>query len=475
MRPAARTAAASPSAVATPAAAPKPPPADSLLETARYRPIVFREIYPPPADPGLSFYGGAPVAPAGFAWPRADAGPLHFVMQWNCAELARLDPTGLLPREGALYLFCDLAWRAGLPFRFVHAAGPATGWTALAPPPDLGPLYGEEGAHCCPYASPHLPKAERGAPNLLPRWPFTPLVIDYPRVVHDDEDEDDGTGRIYWTERSGVGEALLAAQNSADSTPVEAVGPRPGGVARPFQAFPHDYAAARVVCAKAIEALRRPQYLSAYTFLPELDAEARLATAKLWLDEATAQFRAAARHPVRAAMTQAEADRLWSWIEKVAPTFDYGFPDLVETCVNVSLGIGSEGVGALPADFVARNARRHRLASETTRAEYEHEFIARSGLPREEAQKLWREKSEAKTLIEVRDVHAPTPNHMFGPPSYVQGDVEELIDDRLLLLELSTTQPIGFELGEGVLQFLIRPDDLRAGRFDRVELVQTGY
>jgi uncharacterized protein YwqG len=64
---------------------------------------------------------------------------------------------------------------------------------------------------------------------------------------------------------------------------------------------------------------------------------------------------------------------------------------------------------------------------------------------------------------------------MFGPPSYVQGDIEPYVQDWLLLLELSSRKPVGHEFGEGVLQFMIRPADLKERRFDRVKLVASAY
>jgi uncharacterized protein YwqG len=44
-----------------------------------------------------------------------------------------------------------------------------------------------------------------------------------------------------------------------------------------------------------------------------------------------------------------------------------------------------------------------------------------------------------------------------------------------LLLELSSNPGLAHYFGEGVLQFWIRPDDLAAQRFDRVELSTTAY
>jgi hypothetical protein len=64
---------------------------------------------------------------------------------------------------------------------------------------------------------------------------------------------------------------------------------------------------------------------------------------------------------------------------------------------------------------------------------------------------------------------------MFGPPSFVQGAVEEYLEEWVLLLELSSRRPIGLEFGEGVLQFMIRPADLRDKRFDKVQLIASAY
>jgi hypothetical protein len=57
----------------------------------------------------------------------------------------------------------------------------------------------------------------------------------------------------------------------------------------------------------------------------------------------------------------------------------------------------------------------------------------------------------------------------------VQGYVEELVDDHLLLLELTNCSGPEHHFGEGVLQYLITPDDLAAGRFDQVKSVLSGY
>jgi uncharacterized protein YwqG len=63
---------------------------------------------------------------------------------------------------------------------------------------------------------------------------------------------------------------------------------------------------------------------------------------------------------------------------------------------------------------------------------------------------------------------------MFGPPSFVQGEVEAYMEEWLLLLELST-RVVGHQFGDGVLQFMIRPSDLKERQFNNVKLVVSSY
>jgi uncharacterized protein YwqG len=198
----------------------------------------------------------------GRAANKRDKAPLSFVMQWDCAELARQDATDLLPSVGALYFFCDLAWGDPFDFQFVYAEGPSDDWQEVQVPADLPPVNGEEGVHLVPYCSP------------------------------------------------------------------------------------------RVECA----------------------------------------------------------------------------------C-------------------------RHELASDYLRGEP-------TGSQSQGSQ---------GSSVQVRSIQAPPPNHMFGPPSFVQGHVEEHLDEYVLLLELSSRKVIGHEFGEGVYQFMIRPVHLRERRFDRVKLVASAY
>ena len=101
--------------------------------------IVFRQHFPPRHDGStLSFFGGAPIAPRGFRWPRPNGGaqakPFSFLMQIDCAAVpaaARLD---LLPDRGVLYFFLDLVWGQPDAFRVLYQEGADHDGVAVEPP-----------------------------------------------------------------------------------------------------------------------------------------------------------------------------------------------------------------------------------------------------------------------------------------------------------------------------------------------------
>jgi len=467
----------------------------AAIEAARTKPIVFRESYPPPAAPGLSFYGGTPIGPVGMIWPRglADHRPLTFLMQWEAATLAAQDTTGLMPRDGVLYLFSCLLWGEEMEFRFIHEGGQTDGWTLLPVPDDLPVAWGEEAAHASPFVSPHVPADQQQAPRLLPCWPFTPMAIDYPGH---DEDGSDGDGPRFWRDGSAVKEVLIRAQD-----PEARLVPGPvsskAAFARPFPSFPQDWAAVRVVAAAALK--KRIESWQWKRFAPDADEAARATMTATWRNEALALYEEAITHPLGQAIPWELSDALWERMQGLELVL-WPFEGTVEDSVNVSLGLSSEAIASIPAALIEAGARRHSLGYAWQREEYQHEFVKRMGLgdALEQARATWRQSrtdedmkriqsvekelssayegaKASGELTQVRDIWAPTPNRMLGAPSYVQGYVEEYVEDRLLLLELTSSESIGLGLGEGVLQFMIRPDDLSARRFDRVQVVCSAY
>lgn len=456
---------------------PVPPPRmpGLSLASAQLQSIVFRQLYPPPpAGTGFSFFGGTPIGPASLAWPRAEGKALHFIMQWDCRDLAPCDAAGLLPREGGLFLFCDLEWGDPMGFRFIHMAGSPEDWTELPAPDDLGPVLGSEGLWKTPWLSPDMPQDAALVPRLLPRWPFTPLVIDYPQAAGQEEAE---RPHIYWNDRSGVAMQLVAAQNSLGA-PLSAFNPKqPTSFDRPFPSFPHDWAALRILCVGLIDKLAHPGSWTRWAFPDEMDAEARAVLIAQWQSEARGFHEDAGQHDMGDAVPQTHADTFWHWYAALPEGLRLGLRRQVEQSVDASLGMGSRGAESVPPGIIAATSLLHSLGHAYQRDEYQHEFLKRHAhLPPSEAGPLYEELAREGGLPRIDEVFAPTPAHMFGPPSYVQGVIEERLDEGwLLLLELPGNEAIGHALGEGVLQFIIRPEDLRAGCWDRVELIISAY
>jgi hypothetical protein len=448
--------------------------ADPAIRLARFRPIVFRQAFPPASDQGLSYSGGVPTGPAEFAWPRYDfpdgEAPLTFVMQWDCRALAAQDATGLLPREGVLYFFADLQWRHHEAFRFVHLAGEVESWRPVTPPADLQPLFGDQTAWQVPYCSPRIPAEEQDCPVLLPKWAFAPLAFDYPRIEVEEPEEE-----WTWSGRAAA-DCLIAVQDSLGAPPFAYNPDQPLRInGRPFLVFPHDWAAVRIVAAKVIDTLHNPGHHRLPKSLSDLDETTRADTIAEWLAEAIELYTFAASHRANRAVPQDLSDQLWEWMAKVDGCY---YPDqVVQTAVNISLGLASQALWIIPQELIDRASTSHSLGFSYTRAEYLHEFTARcgQGLSRDDAERQWNEAKAAGTLLSVRQVHANTPNRIFGPASDPQGDSYEFMANHLLLLEISSSSEIGIELGEGVIQYWISPADLKTGRFDQAKPVASAY
>ncbi|GGD30189.1 DUF1963 domain-containing protein [Croceicoccus pelagius] len=322
---------------AAPAAKPTPEtaPASSPIEAARGHAIVFREALPPAGPSGLSFYGGSPVAPPDFAWPRAmtEAGdiPLTFVMQWDCAKLAVTDPTDLLPRDGALYLFMDLDWSRPMAYRFIHVAGNGDGWSAVATPEDLAPAYGSQAIWAWPICAGEDHDARGIIPRRLPHWPFEPVGMNL--GLNDTK---------FWQSDDATHTSL----SRLDLSPAPA--PLPREFARPYPAFPHDWSAVRIVCAWLLGQLRQPGQPAELT---------------RWLDETRMLYAVASREEPFDSIPQLSANEMWGWMEQVREPLEPVFQSLVSAAVNTTIGAKGKAMDAIPAERIAAEAGVHRLSA----------------------------------------------------------------------------------------------------------------
>lgn len=460
--------------------APPPPPAGprpDAIDAARRHPIVFRTLLPQgPGKDGLSFFGGQPIGPEGFQWPRrhgSEGQPLTFMMQWDCEALAAQDKSGLLPTDGVLYCFIDLEWGKGDPGSrieaFLHHPGPTEGWAEIPLPADAPPIFGDQGMSQ-PGCTAKIDNARDYVPRMMPRFPFAPVGLDLSHAADlaegDDENE---SGRLFWDEIPSPAETLLAIQKGGAGGGLIADEPDLyAPFARPFPAYPHDFAAVRHLAARVIKELERPDSYVVKSAFPAMSDEERRAAVAVWTGEAKELYRLGCQRPMGTPLEQGIADDIWQWLEARQAIFRVGFDRQVVDAVELSLGVGSAALDRVPQAFIDEAMRGHALASEFMT--YEPWDRVKHGT-REEYAAL----RSAGGLPGQRYLHANVPARLLGPPSYVQGDVEELMDEYVLLLELPSHSVPGFSLGDGVVQYLIRPDDLAARRFEGVVSVASSY
>jgi hypothetical protein len=127
----------------------------------------------------------------------------------------------------------------------------------------------------------------------------------------------------------------------------------------------------------------------------------------------------------------------------------------------------------LTADRLRAGLSLREAVPEAIEATLVHHPDPMSVLP-EEALRIIASRHSLATVYAGRR-HGNVNQTMLAPPTCVQAEADERVGEWLLLLEVSNDPAIAHHLAEGVLQFWIRPDDLAARRFDRVELTAEAY
>ena len=415
------------------------PPAEVVA--AAHQAIVFRQHFPPPYDPAaLSFFGGVPVAPRDFDWPRprngGSAKPFAFLLQIDCAAVPPPARLGLLPDQGVLFFFLDLTWAQPDAFRVLYHQPDGARWAPVKPPEDLPPAYGDHAARVWNW-----PQSLRECPPLLPRWTFDPVAITFSRNDGDAQDDEEDAPPQLWSEATGVAAALRAVQEedvvSAPFTVKDFVDAN-GAMQRPFAEYPHDWRAVQICTGLLLDRMRH--HVPGTAALRHLSEGERMALVVRIRDEAGAWFARAASQVPFAAVPQPERDQFWAWLEDKTWLVRFVLSDVLTLSIEASLSASPAAAARVPADLARRVQARHAL-------------VVRS------ADRLF----------------VSTPNRMLAPPVDVQGHQWDRAKSHLLLLELSTNEGLGHHFGEGVYQFWITPDDLRARRFDKVELTADAY
>ena len=415
--------------------APRCPGTHPAIAQAARQAVVFRQIFPPAhGKQSLNFWGGTPVAPPEFAWPRGkDGSALGFVMQIDCEAIPAEGRLGLMPELGVLYFFLDLEW--GAPHGHVAFVEHGDAWRQIMPPADLKPAFGGEAKYMFPWA------ADDTLPQLLPRWPFTPVVVDMPPAdCEHEEDEDDAPP--FAPGEPAIASALLAAQGDGHVPAyfsIREFRTGDGNLVLPFDSFPQDWRALAIMAAAMQERADHARRYDKRVFgdMPQEEREALLAgiaaSGAAWKEQAASQqaFDAVPPHA---------REEFRAWLAKYAQLSVFCMEKALTQAVEASLS-GSECAAArVPPEIAARVLHRHVLAM-------------RSG----------------------ENIHANMPDRMLAAPSDVQGNQYQLAKTHLLLLEMSSNEGLSHHFGEGVYQFWITPDDLAAQRFDKVVLTADAY
>jgi hypothetical protein len=210
---------------------------------------------------------------------------------------------------------------------------------------------------------------------------------------------------------------------------------------RPFADYPHDWRAVQICSGFLAERLRPTHGLRGTGAALRDRSDAEQETLRVQIrEEALSWYKRATAEAPFAPLPPADRDAFWSWLEEYPWLMRFVITEAVTLSIEASLVESREAAVRIPIDVVGRIRHRHALAVQTDRG-----------------------------------LHASTPDRMLAPPVDVQGHQWDRAKTHLLLLELSSNEPIGHEFGEGVYQFWITPADLKARRFDKVVLTADAY
>jgi hypothetical protein len=248
---------------------------------------------------------------------------------------------------------------------------------------------------------------------------------------------------LLWPGEKATAEALRRAQGDdvvSHSFSVKDFIGADRALRRPFANYPHDWRAVQICSGLLLEYLRHDYYIRDRAEVRDLAEAERNALVMRIKDEARSWYDHAESQAPFAAVPRADGERFWAWLAERPWLVRSVMDDAVTLSIEASLVESREAAERIPADVARRVHNRHALA----------------------------------VLYEGR-LFTNIPDRMLAPPVDVQGNQWERAMTHLLLLELSSNEGLGHHFGEGVYQFWITPEDLRARRFDKVELTADAY
>jgi hypothetical protein len=336
---------------------------------------------------------------------------------------------GIFPDQGIVYLFLDLEWGEGNPFRVIYEPGPSQGWAEIGSPSDLPHAFDSKLAW-------RWPQSDTQWPRLLPKWPFDPVLIEGAPLPDNQEAFDES---YVWPGTINTNEAIPAIEGAV----VEYRSWYKAGTPnrdRPFANFPQDWNTVRITTGLVAKGMKHEIPAARTRHFRELSDEEFAAKVTEAQDSLSSWSNRASTARAFDSVPETERDEFWSWIQEHEWLTRLVMTDASNLSVEASLSAGPEAAARIPLDVVDYIRSRHALATQTERG-----------------------------------LHIRIPDRMLAAPVDVQADIEERAREFLLLLELSSDEGLAHYFGEGVYQFWIRPDDLAARRFDRVELTTTAY
>ncbi|WP_165356836.1 DUF1963 domain-containing protein [Nocardioides zhouii] len=412
-------------AAAAAPAAPGPPVTARALHAVRDQAVLFQQHVPPRAD-ARSYWGGRPRLAPGMVWPAFTAPDgteraMSFLVQIACDELPGGARLGVFPDTGVLHVFLDLAWGEHWRWRCLWTPGDSAAWPEAVPPPALPRAYSDRGHWT-------WPQDDGDWPRLLPRWSFTPVLVEgtpADEPVDPVADPGDDEGRL-WPGSIDLATALQGLGAVVDQVTL------PRG--RPFATFPHDWRSVTITIGHLAHHLDRAVRWPSMGRVDEDAAERLRGQLATW----AARSR---EHAPEEPLTADESNEAWHALLEENAIAGRAMRDAVHDSVEATL-TDRQSRAVLPEEAIDLVRSRHALASRNPETGY---------------------------------VHVNTPDRMLAAPTCVQVEGDARAAEWLLLLEVSSLPGIGHEFGEGVLQFWIRPDDLAARRFERVELTGEAY
>jgi uncharacterized protein YwqG len=392
--------------------------------------IVFRPDFPPlHTGNERSFRGRQPFAPPHFQWPtftdsQGTEKQLDFLLQVDCAEIQLSAHLGSLPEKGVVYFFMEIG-------------------TEFQESPNFAVIFADDqGEQFSSIFSPVEPKADSAE-----KQSFKPIAIQIPENAFTKRINETGEILRIWPNDDVVRGQFIAAQGAEVKlnriTESDFTG-QIGTLKRPFPDYPHDWRALQIASESALREFLDIRYESQPYFYTELDHEGKRAMLRQAAKEARSWCDMALLAPESGPVPPQVRDEFWQWLLRYGSISQKILPETVTASVEASLNRSTEAAARIPVEWMKRVHSSYALAVNVG-----DDDLYRFG--------------STKYLI-----HRNT--RMLSAPTVYRGENYEKSKTHLLLLETTYGEHTTFRGDSAIYQFWITPENLKAKRFEKVEL-----